>query len=735
MEAKTLGQRIPSYAPKTVKSSVRSRLAHLVAPHVDSFDYFLGPGLEAGMDDLQDMEMLLKDRRPGVETPEEEVIRLSISFADLDIEKPYRTDKGKRVPITPREAREAGITYNGAMLVTCIVRIDDEDEIRFRLGLGNMPLMVMSEKCHLKGLTQKQLIEKKEEQTEAGGYFLLNGIERVIRLLQVPRRNFAAAIERSSYKNRGPSYSDKGVAMRCVRADQSSITMTMHYLTSGGATLRFVLRKQEFLLPVVIIAKSLVEITDKEIYDRVLNGDTGNNFLRTRLEVLLRDAKQPGLESKESCRAFLGARFRGYLPITEDSSDADAGKLLIQRYFFVHTDSFAEKLECLLHMMRKLFAFAAGQCSQDNPDALSNHELLLPGHLVGMILKEKLEEALLAAKQSISRDYNIARAKTLLELRGNATKYVRKILERTAKTTGAKIGTFLSTGNIISSSGLDLQQVSGYTIVAERLNIFRYHSHFQSVHRGQFFTTMKTTAVRKLLPESWGFLCPVHTPDGSPCGLLNHLSRECVVVSFPTGGSNGNISSSRPPTTPTGPLQSLQPSNVRASASATAAAAARRSNNMDVNNDGSPEEKQRPSDDDDDDDDGVVKEEEVIINKSAFKKLLCDLGMTPSGVGGHDGQITLSTIHIPVIVDGVPIGGIASSMASTLVTQLRVLKCTGGMGRIEHFIDPTMEIALLPRAKNEKEHAAISPYPGIFIHTQPGRMIRPVLNLLTRTRE
>ena len=36
--------------------------------------------------------------------------------------------------------------------------------------------------------------------------------------------------------------------------------------------------------------------------------------------------------------------------------------------------------------------------------------------------------------------------------------------------------------------------------------------------------------VRKLLPESWGFLCPVHTPDGSPCGLLNHLTATCRCV-------------------------------------------------------------------------------------------------------------------------------------------------------------------------------------------------------------
>ena len=55
--------------------------------------------------------------------------------------------------------------------------------------------------------------------------------------------------------------------------------------------------------------------------------------------------------------------------------------------------------------------------------------------------------------------------------------------ERFGSSIGGKIGTFLSTGNLISSTGLDLMQVSGFTVVAERLNIFRYMSHFQSVHR------------------------------------------------------------------------------------------------------------------------------------------------------------------------------------------------------------------------------------------------------------
>lgn len=30
-----------------------------------------------------------------------------------------------------------------------------------------------------------------------------------------------------------------------------------------------------------------------------------------------------------------------------------------------------------------------------------------------------------------------------------------------------------------------------------------------------------------------GFVCPIHTPDGAPCGLLNHLTMNCIVTKHP----------------------------------------------------------------------------------------------------------------------------------------------------------------------------------------------------------
>ena len=55
------------------------------------------------------------------------------------------------------------------------------------------------------------------------------------------------------------------------------------------------------------------------------------------------------------------------------------------------------------------------------------------------------------------------------------------------------------------------KQASGMTVVADKLNFYRYISHFRAVHRGAFFTTMRTTEVRKLLPETWGEIFKLST--------------------------------------------------------------------------------------------------------------------------------------------------------------------------------------------------------------------------------
>lgn len=45
---------------------------------------------------------------------------------------------------------------------------------------------------------------------EMGGYFIVNGIEKVIRMLIMPRRNYPIAMSRPKWKNRGQGYTQYG---------------------------------------------------------------------------------------------------------------------------------------------------------------------------------------------------------------------------------------------------------------------------------------------------------------------------------------------------------------------------------------------------------------------------------------------------------------------------------------------------------------------------------------------
>lgn len=175
-------------------------------------------------------------------------------------------------------------------------------------------------------------------------------------------------------------------------------------------------------------------------------------------------------------------------------------------------------------MVEKLYAVVAGECECDNLDALSNQEVMLGGHIYGNLLADKLYDLLIGAKAKVIKDLKNPKFDSMT-LR--STQYLKKLID-SQTSIGKKMEHFLATGNLISRSNLDLQQTAGFTVVADKLNMVRYLSHFRSIHRGQYFTEMKTTTVRKLLPESWGFVCPVHTPDGAPCGLLNHITLSCL---------------------------------------------------------------------------------------------------------------------------------------------------------------------------------------------------------------
>ncbi|XP_014487877.1 PREDICTED: DNA-directed RNA polymerase I subunit RPA2-like, partial [Dinoponera quadriceps] len=148
-------------------------------------------------------------------------------------------------------------------------------------------------------------------------------------------------------------------------------------------------------------------------------------------------------------------------------------------------------------MTKKLFALANNKCAIEGANGVMMQECLLGGHLYLQVIKEKLVSWLTSLKVSILKRAKSAGNRYILSIQEmlNCCKFGSSI--------ESQMESFLSTGNLRSSTGLGLTQSTGLTIVAENINRMRYMNHFRAIHRGSFFQGMRTTEARQLLPDAW----------------------------------------------------------------------------------------------------------------------------------------------------------------------------------------------------------------------------------------
>ncbi len=58
----------------------------------------------------------------------------------------------------------------------------------------DIPIMVLSNACNLAAIPRSEFTRHNEEERELGGYFIVNGKERLLRLLIMARRNYVSHI-------------------------------------------------------------------------------------------------------------------------------------------------------------------------------------------------------------------------------------------------------------------------------------------------------------------------------------------------------------------------------------------------------------------------------------------------------------------------------------------------------------------------------------------------------------
>ncbi|HSW76914.1 MAG TPA: hypothetical protein VLG50_07700 [Candidatus Saccharimonadales bacterium] len=108
-----------------------------------------------------------------------------VRFENLNFDKPFYKVKNEQKRILyPQYARSEHLTYDAELTANLIIRKNDKIiyTSKNRILLMKMPVMLFSMLCHLENKTAQELIELGEDPIEQGGYFIIEGVEKIIML-------------------------------------------------------------------------------------------------------------------------------------------------------------------------------------------------------------------------------------------------------------------------------------------------------------------------------------------------------------------------------------------------------------------------------------------------------------------------------------------------------------------------------------------------------------------------
>ncbi|GIX77600.1 DNA-directed RNA polymerase I subunit RPA2 [Caerostris extrusa] len=199
------------------ESSKKPYLKEVSRIYLDSFNYVLQEGLEKAILDFD-----------PVFTKTDVNVKISIDGVEWK-EFTYAMDTRKHIrPVLPSEARERGATYYAELRIK--LRFETDTKVAFSSRTFFVPLMVKSKLLFLNEMEDKELLEKREDLNDPGGYFIVDGSERLFRTFVIPRRNYPLGILNEKWKMLKKGYSEYGILISCQKDNHSISDVSLHYV-------------------------------------------------------------------------------------------------------------------------------------------------------------------------------------------------------------------------------------------------------------------------------------------------------------------------------------------------------------------------------------------------------------------------------------------------------------------------------------------------------------------------
>jgi DNA-directed RNA polymerase subunit B len=452
--------------------------------HLNSYNEFMERGLQSIIDEVGEIE---------IETAE---YPYKIKLGKIKLQQPRIMElDGSITHVAPMEARLRNLTYGSPIMLECSIVEDGKIlESRF-IHIGDMPVMVKSNACILHNLPDMKLIELGEDPRDPGGYFVINGSERVI-----------VGLEDLSYNKIIVDSEETSGALLYKAKVYSSIV-------GYRAKLELIMRPDGSVvgkipgspvdIPLITLVRALGLESDRDIASAV----TLNRTIQDELEPSFEKAGE--IITSRDAIVYISKRIA---PGMLEEFQIKRAETLLDWGLLPHLgknpDNRHEKALFLGEAASKLIELKLGWVDSDDKDHYGNKVIKFAGQMLADLFR--------TAFRNLIRDmkYQLERSGQKRGINAVAAAVRPGIISD-------KLNNAIATGNWGRGR-------VGVTQLLDRTNYMSTISHLRRI-QSPLSRSQPNFEARDLHATHFGRICPAETPEGSNCGLVKNLALSAVI--------------------------------------------------------------------------------------------------------------------------------------------------------------------------------------------------------------
>ena len=447
----------------------------LVYSQIQSYNNFIENVL------IEDILKLSRDQIPEylLEVYDEVNLEIIGSWLENPI---YVEADGSKTTLTPQICRLRGLTYAAPLFIKLRTKIGTQTD-EFDVQIARMPIMLKSNKCVLFEKTFEELIELGEDPYEPGGYFIVNGTEKVVVMVEDLALN-KFFIENNLGEIVGKMFSERGVYKSLQEIKR---------LKNGNFTYSFGNFRN---IPIFLILKSLGLNQDKDIVQNTKIMDSDIIFQMSEFSPLI---------EKEDIYDVIAKNFS----LVGNSKDKyKRTEFYLDNFIMPHMGILEEdrikKAKLIAKLFKKYYSCLNEKRDYlDDKDHYQNKRVKLVGQLFKQLFVTNFKDLIVDILTSFQR--TIKRGKF---------SHLKIIVKESLLT--QKIHQALALG--VWNDGR-----KGVAQYLKRENYFDTMSHITRII-SPLSTSQENFLARELHPTHYGRLCPVETSEGHAIGLRKNTS-------------------------------------------------------------------------------------------------------------------------------------------------------------------------------------------------------------------